>query len=60
MGGVTPQDALEIWKGSPAHHDVILNKNIWLNSQWNAIGAAMSGRYSVVWFGTEADSVVSK
>lgn len=60
MGGVTPQDALEIWKGSPAHHDVILNKNIWLNFQWNAIGAAMSGRYSVVWFGTEADSVVSK
>ncbi len=48
-GSSTPAGALNSWKGSPAHHDVILNKGPWTQS-WIGMGAAMYGGYAVVWF----------
>jgi len=50
--------ALEIWKGSEPHHDVILNRDIWKDNKWNAIGGAISNSYAVVWFGEELDTMI--
>ena len=47
---------LEQWKGSPGHHEVIINQNTWRQTQWNAIGIAIRQPYAVVWFGKEADT----
>ena len=48
-------DALEIWKNSEHHNNVILNKDIWADAKWNAIGIAINGSYAVVWFGKDTD-----
>lgn len=51
--------ALEGWKGSPAHNDVILNRNVWGGFPWSAIGIGVEihPEYRVyhVWFGAAAD-----
>ncbi|NKB70497.1 MAG: CAP domain-containing protein [Candidatus Latescibacteria bacterium] len=52
---ITPQGALEGWQGSSGHHNVILNRDIWADSNWQAMGAAVSTHYAVVWFGMESD-----
>jgi len=49
------QDALNTWKNSSAHNDVILNKGMWSNYQWKAIGALCGGGYACAWFGTLLD-----
>ncbi|MCU0657616.1 MAG: CAP domain-containing protein [Polyangiaceae bacterium] len=55
-GVSTPQGALESWKKSPAHHDVILNKGIWASkAPWPAVGCGLSGGYAVLWFGDAVD-----
>jgi len=54
-GKMTSQGALEQWKGSTPHHNVILNRDIWFDNNWQAIGAAVSKHFAVVWFGTEFD-----
>jgi len=48
-GSSTPAGALNSWKNSPAHHDVIINKGYWTQA-WTGMGAAMYGGYAVVWF----------
>lgn len=48
--------AVEMWKESSGHNNVILNKDIWKDMKWNAMGAAMYKGYAVVWFGTEIDT----
>lgn len=50
-GIVTAQSALAEWKGSPPHNDVILNKGMWSNRPWKALGAAYGGNYACAWFG---------
>jgi hypothetical protein len=54
-GSATAQAALNSWKKSPLHNDVILNKNIWANFPWKAIGAVHGGGYACAWFGTLPD-----
>ena len=54
-GRITPQYALTIWQASTGHHNVILSKDIWAKRKWNAMGAAISAHYAVVWFGNEVD-----
>ncbi len=49
QGCTSPADSLNTWKGSPPHHDVILNKGMW-SQAWSGMGAAIYGGYSVVWF----------
>ena len=52
----TAKDILKGWKKSPGHNDVIMNKNTWKNVEWKAMGVAVYGDYSNVWFGKETDT----
>lgn len=54
-GVATAKSALNSWKGSKGHNDVILNKDVWAGYTWKAIGAAYSGNYACAWFGATAD-----
>ncbi len=51
---MTAEMALDIWKKSKPHNDVISNKDIW-KEQWKAIGIGIQGSYAVVWFGNSLD-----
>ncbi len=48
--------ALKGWKGSTGHNNVMINKSIWKDMNWNAIGIGISGGFAVVWFGTSKDT----
>ncbi len=52
---VNAEGALRGWKSSPGHNAVILNQGVW-NTKWNAIGIAILGNYSLIWFGNELDN----
>ncbi len=52
-------DIMNGWKGSPGHNDVILNKNIFKNATWKAIGIGVYGEYADVWFGKDEDVEVA-
>lgn len=54
-GSSTAQGALNSWKNSPLHNDVILNTGSWSSYQWKAIGALYGGGYACAWFGTLTD-----
>jgi len=54
-GHVDAEIALDAWKKSPGHNQVIINRANWKKIKWNAIGIAVDERYSVVWFGEAAD-----
>jgi hypothetical protein len=51
--GITANEALDLWRSSEGHHGVILNRGIWADVSWRAMGAAVSESYAVVWFGKE-------
>lgn len=55
---VTPSAALNGFKSSPPHLEVILNQDDWQRVEWHAVGAAVSAHYAVVWFGEAADTMV--
>ena len=52
-GMITPEQALDMWKGSPGHNSVILEQGSWSN--WGAMGAGIEGGFAHLWFGKEAD-----
>lgn len=52
---MTAEYALDSWKGSPGHNGVILNKDPWKTSNWQAIGIGIYKGFAVVWFGEEED-----
>jgi hypothetical protein len=54
--GISPGQALEMWKKSPEHNDVILNKSIWKKISWNAVGIGIYKNYATVWFGESKDA----
>lgn len=54
-GVSSPVDALNLWKTSTLHNDVILNRGAWTNSQWEALGAMYGANYACAWFGTTPD-----
>jgi hypothetical protein len=49
-------DALAEWKKSTPHNNVIINKGIWADKKWLAVGVGIYGNYAAVWFGDEADT----
>lgn len=51
-----PEEALDGWKNSQGHNEVILNKGIWQTSTWKAIGIGIYHGYAMVWFGEEVDT----
>jgi len=55
---VTPQEALNGWKESQGHNDVILNKSIWNSISWNAIGIGIYQGYATIWFGSAKDGLI--
>jgi hypothetical protein len=55
-GSNDPSTALNAWKQSAGHNDVILNAGIWDGfDPWPAMGIGMRNGYAVVWFGDVAD-----
>jgi uncharacterized protein YkwD len=52
----TAEDALTGWQGSPGHNNVILNRDIWIDLDWEALGVGIYEGYAVLWFGEETDS----
>lgn len=54
-GEATADSAINVWKSSSDHSDVILERNIWANSAWKAMGVGIDGNYAVIWFGMIED-----
>jgi len=46
---------LEGWKNSRDHRITILNRGMYANSAWQAIGVGIYGGFANVWFGAEVD-----
>jgi|SRR5690554_4097874 len=53
---VSAEDALQTWKKSTSHNNVILNKGMWKSSEWNAVGVGIYHGFAAIWFGTIPDS----
>ncbi len=53
---MTAEYALDSWKGSMHHNQVVLNKDIWKAVKWNAIGIGIYKGFAVIWFGQETDA----
>lgn len=52
---ITAEEAMEEWRESSEHNNVIINQGIW-KEKWNAIGIGILNGYAVVWFGNEIDN----
>lgn len=55
-GYATPAAALNGWKNSSGHNDVILNQGIWANITWRAMGVGVRGNYYYLWFSNTTDN----
>jgi hypothetical protein len=53
-GNASPVSALEAWKKSPIHNNLILNLDIWNKTKFDAFGVAVSGNYAAIWFGSKS------
>jgi len=54
-GNVTPEGALNGWKTSTGHNNVILNQDIWASKTWNSLGVGILGNYAVMWVSDSTD-----
>ena len=56
-GYSTVQNALNGWKNSPGHNNVILNLDAWSALEWKAMGVGTdtTHRWYFLWFSTETD-----
>ena len=65
---ITPQRALENWKKSPNHNDVILSQNKWSDptpeeeenglTGLSNMGVAINGNYACIWFTNNDNGIV--
>ena len=57
VGGyiASAESSLDGWQHSKPHNNVILNKDIWRDNKWNAIGIGIYGGFATIWFGEEKD-----
>lgn len=53
--GATADAALTSWVESSGHNAVILNQDVWANSEWKALGIGIHGDYAVMWVGESSD-----
>ncbi len=58
-GTATPVLALEAWKKSPMHNNLILNLDVWKDTKYDAFGVAVSGNYAAIWFGSGGDQQIN-
>ncbi|MGE7020690.1 hypothetical protein [Solibacillus cecembensis] len=56
-GSISPSKALNIWKGSTGHNNVIIGAGSW-STLTVMVGGLMEGGYAHVWFGKEPDSAL--
>jgi uncharacterized protein YkwD len=49
-------EALNAWKKSTGHNEMIINKGIWEKVTWKALGVGIYKGYVVAWFGEEEDN----
>ncbi len=54
-GTAQAQVALDNWKKSAGHNNVIINEGTWKKYTWNAMGVGIYRKNAYVWFGTMAD-----
>lgn len=50
---INTKDALDMWKNSPGHNDVIIGAKAW--STLKTMGVGINGNYAHVWFGSNID-----
>lgn len=50
---LTPETALNLWKGSSGHNAVMTTSGMWGNLK--TMGVAIDGGYAHIWFGSDAD-----
>ena len=50
---MTPDVALDSWKGSQGHNDVMTTQGMW--SDLKTMGVGIDGKYAHIWFGQDAD-----
>ena len=53
--GVDAVKAVEGWKSSSGHNQVMVNLGIWKDIEWKAMGVGVNGNFAVVWFGQMED-----
>lgn len=58
-GNATPALALEAWKKSTMHNNLILNLDVWKDTKFDAFGVAVSGNYAAIWFGSKGGGDVN-
>ena len=52
---MTAEYAVESWKESSGHNNVILNQDVWNDFPWGAIGVGIYKGFACVWFGQQED-----
>lgn len=52
---VSPKEAIDAWADSKNHNAVILNKGIWADVEWKAMGVGIHRGFAAMWFGREKD-----
>lgn len=50
------KDAVDGWKSSKGHREIVINQGKWHDAEWKAMGVGVYGDYAVVWFGEVKDS----
>lgn len=58
-GAATPALALEAWKKSQMHNNLILNLDVWKDTRYDAFGVAIEGNYAAIWFGSKGDQQIN-
>ena len=53
--GAVPSVALDGWKVSKGHNQVMINLDIWSKVTWQGMGVGLYKEYAVVWFGAKSD-----
>lgn len=56
FGDVNAATALDTWENSTPHNNVILNKSIWKDITWEALGVGIYKGYAAIWFGEKTDA----
>ncbi|UZQ55866.1 CHAT domain-containing protein [Trichothermofontia sichuanensis B231] len=56
----TAASALQDWQASSHHNDMLLNRGLWQERRWQAIGLAIYQGYAVLWFGEVPDPAMSE
>lgn len=54
-GQADAPEALKAWQNSPAHRNVLLNKNHWTEKEWQALGVGIYKQFAVIWLGNIKD-----